>query len=428
MLDQLSNLGVIALTPVSISQNQNGNTAAGNPSERAHTLTSAPRFVNHLPIAARRKGQTGVLSLEMTDLGEETIRQNVLVSLRELMMVTEGRAGIKYGAEQRQLAEALLDVLSAQPGNIVIIVPDTESEADLAKAVQDAQKRGLEAFVEATSKKEAQLAEKVRADAVIAKGHEAGGRIGENTTFVLLQECLRQVKIPVWAQGGIGTSSAAACLAAGARGVVLDSQLLLTRESDLTLELKHKFATMDGTETTTVGIAGGVKYRFVARSGHPLIEFAERHKNSLTELELKVEIARCCGRQDPVHIVGQDIAFAHDLGSRFVTVAGVIDALRESARANVMAANQLQILKENAPLARSHNTRYPIVQGAMTRVSDTADFAVKVAAGGALPFLALALMRAQEVDALLRETAAKIGTASWGVGILGFVPAELRQE
>jgi acyl transferase domain-containing protein/NAD(P)-dependent dehydrogenase (short-subunit alcohol dehydrogenase family)/NAD(P)H-dependent flavin oxidoreductase YrpB (nitropropane dioxygenase family) len=64
----------------------------------------------------------------------------------------------------------------------------------------------------------------------------------------------------------------------------------------------------------------------------------------------------------------------------------------------------------------------------MTRVSDRADFALQVAQEGALPFLALALMRAQEVDALLAETQQLLDKRPWGVGILGFVPLELRQE
>ena len=64
----------------------------------------------------------------------------------------------------------------------------------------------------------------------------------------------------------------------------------------------------------------------------------------------------------------------------------------------------------------------------MTRVSDTADFASKVAEGGALPFLALALMRRAEVDSLLAATKEKLGELNWGVGILGFVPHQLRQE
>ena len=39
---------------------------------------------------------------------------------------------------------------------------------------------------------------------------------------------------------------------------------------------------------------------------------------------------------------------------------------------------------------------------------------------------ALALMRGPEVQTLLEETRESVGDHPWGVGILGFVPAELR--
>jgi hypothetical protein len=64
----------------------------------------------------------------------------------------------------------------------------------------------------------------------------------------------------------------------------------------------------------------------------------------------------------------------------------------------------------------------------MTRVSDTADFALSVASGGGLPVLALALLRGPQVAALLEETKRRLGLLPWGVGILGFVPRELREE
>ncbi|MCB0970630.1 MAG: acyltransferase domain-containing protein, partial [Acidimicrobiales bacterium] len=51
-----------------------------------------------------------------------------------------------------------------------------------------------------------------------------------------------------------------------------------------------------------------------------------------------------------------------------------------------------------------------------------------VADGGGLPFLALALLPGPEVRELLTETAELLGDRPWGVGILGFVPAELRAE
>ena len=64
----------------------------------------------------------------------------------------------------------------------------------------------------------------------------------------------------------------------------------------------------------------------------------------------------------------------------------------------------------------------------MTRVSDTAAFAYEVAKSGGLPMLALALLREAQVRTLLIETRDRLGERPWGVGILGFVPLELRQE
>src|SRR3546814_19484975 len=64
----------------------------------------------------------------------------------------------------------------------------------------------------------------------------------------------------------------------------------------------------------------------------------------------------------------------------------------------------------------------------MTRVSDSPDFAVEVARGGALPFLALALMRGPQVREMLEQTRDRIGDRPWGVGMLGFIPHSLREE
>jgi 3-oxoacyl-(acyl-carrier-protein) synthase/NAD(P)H-dependent flavin oxidoreductase YrpB (nitropropane dioxygenase family) len=64
----------------------------------------------------------------------------------------------------------------------------------------------------------------------------------------------------------------------------------------------------------------------------------------------------------------------------------------------------------------------------MTRVSDQASFVAKVAEKGALPLLALGLLRAVALKPLLEETQQLLGDRPWGVGVLGFVPLELRQE
>ncbi|MDQ3825471.1 MAG: nitronate monooxygenase, partial [Actinomycetota bacterium] len=68
-----------------------------------------------------------------------------------------------------------------------------------------------------------------------------------------------------------------------------------------------------------------------------------------------------------------------------------------------------------------------VVQGPMTRVSDQAEFAAAVASAGGLPFLALAMSDGEQTRDLLTHTAALLGTRPWGVGILGFVPPDIRQ-
>src|SRR5439155_507177 len=100
--------------------------------------------------------------------------------------------------------------------------------------------------------------------------------------------------------------------------------------------------------------------------------------------------------------------------------------------AGVVLDAQLLLARESL-LSPDARRRLAAFDGSETQclgesVSDTAAFAEAVAGGGALPFLALALMRQAEVEPLLKETRARLGDRSWGVGILGFVPAELRQE
>ena len=135
------------------------------------------------------------------------------------------------------------------------------------------------------------------------------------------------------------------------------------------------------------------------------------------------------GRPDhPLWPLGQDAAFASSLAERFRTVGGIIAAIEEEMVEHAAQARAQRSLSPDGSLAKIHQTNFPIAQGPMTRVSDRALFAKEVAEAGALPFLALALMKADEIDPLLRETKELMGPRSWGVGILGFVPQDLRKE
>ena len=240
----------------------------------------------------------------------------------------------------------------------------------------------------------------------------------------------------MWVQGGIGLNTAAACLAAGADGVVLDSQLLLARETPVDEKARRSLTVFDGSETICLGERLGEAYRFYSCPGMSAIEELSMDEDRLCQSAAPWEERKAMWREmvrerqanGSLWPLGQDACFARGLAERFVTVAGIIQAIGDRSRRQLETARQLRPLAENAPLAVRHKTRYPIVQGPMTRVSDTAAFADAVADAGGLPFLALAYLRKAEAEKLLEETRDLAAGKSWGVGILGFVPPEIRKE
>ena len=92
-----------------------------------------------------------------------------------------------------------------------------------------------------------------------------------------------------------------------------------------------------------------------------------------------------------------------------------------------LAASQ-RTLRPGSPWAAGHGVELPIVQGPMTRVSDTPAFARAGAAAGALPCLALGALGGAAVRDLLANTASLLDGRPFGVGLLGFAPRELREE
>ncbi|MEX2306459.1 MAG: beta-ketoacyl synthase N-terminal-like domain-containing protein [Pirellulales bacterium] len=280
---------------------------------------------------------------------------------------------------------------------------------------------------------EAELAEQANFDGVVLKGHEAGGRVSPWSSFLFLQKVRGRINLPFWLHGGIGAETAAAARFAGAAGVVLCEQLWLAdgccdpREVDL---WRH----LDGSETQVIG-EDGLLFRFFSRSGRTTLATVA-HKTAVHEPWVE-DLWQSLSSQSstPERLektwllpMGQDIAFAAGLAQKYGTVGRILTAIQGASEKCIIQAATQQSLSPESPLAASWRTQYPIAQGPMTRVSDVAGFAACVAEYGALPFLALALLRAPEVRKLLGETKVLLGQRAWGVGILGFVPPELRKE
>jgi acyl transferase domain-containing protein/NAD(P)H-dependent flavin oxidoreductase YrpB (nitropropane dioxygenase family)/NAD(P)-dependent dehydrogenase (short-subunit alcohol dehydrogenase family) len=376
-----------------------------------------------VPAAAARAGAIGILDLTMGPRPAQVHR-----GVEDLSRLARGPFGIRIDCRDGATIEVALAAIgrSVHPPRWVLLAGDGGAVGPhIVRSIKEA---GCRVAIEATSLPEARLSAEAGADVIVVRGHEAGGRVGEETSFVLLQRVLDAISIPVWVQGGVGMHTAAACYAAGAAGVVLDAQLALTRESAAGEEAREAIARMDGSETICVGESSGLRFRFYWKPGAKAAEAVAALQDS-REIEQAIAERSGWGPADRnVWILGQDAAFASRLAERHRTVGAIVQAMRRSIDAHLGAARTLKPLASGSPMAGSHGTLYPIVQGPMTRVSDTAEFALEVARGGGLPFLALALLRAAEVRRLLSQTRELLGDRPWGVGILGFVPLELRQE
>lgn len=275
----------------------------------------------------------------------------------------------------------------------------------------------LPAVYQVSSLEEARQAEQSGAEGIIIKGNEAGGLVGYESTFVLFQRVIKEIQsIPVWVQGGIGLHTAAASKALGATGIVLDSQLALFPESSVPQDLKEVCSKLNGTETKVIA-----NHRVLVRPNSPALPenaTAEDLKQYFTGLDLSTCYIP----------MGQDISLATDLYEDFKTLKKLIFGFKEAMYGHLKQAKALKVIDKNNSLAQELGLNYPIAQGPMTRVSDVPSFANAVADAGALPFVALSLLKGESAKSLVMDTKKLAGDKTWGVGILGFAPQELREE
>ncbi|WP_141583419.1 type I polyketide synthase [Actinomadura sp. WMMA1423] len=354
----------------------------GGRGERAGTeiigVTPFGRPAPRLAVAVGRAGGTGVL-----DLGAE--RAPALAALTEVTRWWRGPFGVRVPAGCRIRPDELPEAV----GTVLVDGPLlwTDGAPDIAGFA-----RGRRLLVEVMSPEEAAAAVAVAQDlahdaGLVARGCDAGGRVGDLTTFVLLQRLLAEAGVPVYAAGGIGPHSAAAAVAGGAAGVVLDVQLALVREAEPPAGTAAGPAALDGTAAALV-------------DGHRALRGPGAAETGRLPLP-----------------AGQDAPLATALAGRYRTAGGVVRAVREQIEAHLRAAVRAE------PLAPRGG---PVVmQGPMPQVGDSPAFAGAVAQDGGLPFLALGLADPGRVRALLRDAADRLGGRPWGAAVLGIAPPEL---
>jgi NAD(P)H-dependent flavin oxidoreductase YrpB (nitropropane dioxygenase family) len=175
------------------------------------TTTAWPFIVSSLPgwpdvsvlRAAARAGATAVLNLEAMTASE------VRASLAALTWNKPGRLGVRVDAT------GVLDPCRDLADAIDVVIVATRALADTIDSIDRLRAPSRELLLECTTADEARLGSELGVNGLIAKGHESGGRVGDETTFVLVQRLVAETTLPVYAHGGIGCHTIGACFVAG---------------------------------------------------------------------------------------------------------------------------------------------------------------------------------------------------------------------
>lgn len=185
-------------------------------------------------------GQITATSLPSGEALREEIRKT-----REL---TSKPFGVNVAISQHHAVDELIEVIVEEKVEAISLTGG--NPAGILKRLENHPIRKL---VLVAAVRQAEKAESLGADAVMAVGQEGGGHIGraDTGTLVLIPRVVDKVRIPVIASGGIADGRGLlAALALGAEGIEMGTRFVATQEC--IAHNAYKQALVAGEETDTV--------------------------------------------------------------------------------------------------------------------------------------------------------------------------------
>lgn len=162
----------------------------------------------------------------------------------------------------------------------------TTGAGNPGKYIPELKKIGCKIIPVVPSVSLAKRMERLDVDALIAEGTEAGGHIGELSTFVLVPQIADAVKIPVIAAGGIfdGRGMLAA-LALGAEGVQIGTRFICTPECTVHPKYKEIILKAGDRDAVVTGRSTGHPVRNLRNKLTRKMEEFEKQGASIEEIE-----------------------------------------------------------------------------------------------------------------------------------------------
>ncbi|MBF0411502.1 MAG: SDR family NAD(P)-dependent oxidoreductase [Desulfamplus sp.] len=298
--------------------------------------------------------------------------------------------------------------------------------------------------------------------ALILRGNEAGGRVSNYSSFILMQWYLKNSDLPVFIHGGVGRNTASGMFSAGVSGVVLDSQVWLAKESPLSENFRTLLSSLDESDSIEITTDSRNIFRVFAKLGTKIAKelkdkailisangvddkliddnLIESTSNTTKNSNSKENCAALIYKEIGEHItpldksdapavqslffIGQDGFFAKNFALISPNLKDMISEFFKDIGEQLNYVDSFDPMRVDSPMAKEHGTRLPLIQGPMANVSDNPDFAAKVLEAGALPFFAVGSLPPALAENMIKRGAEKVPVFGAGlVGIEAFNPA-----
>jgi malonyl CoA-acyl carrier protein transacylase len=284
---------------------------------------------------------------------------------------------------------------------------------------------------------------------IALKGCEASGFVsGETTQFLyaaareMLRDTANAPDIILW--GGVWMPEAAAAfLSTGAAGIVFESVHWLTDLVALEDPQRRQLAKLRADSTTLVGLDLQVPCRLFNKGNSVAFQEIKAFEDSLCATEITEESRRrfvdhlnarsvhplkSQFTKDQTIPLGVEAAFAASFTERFGTgTEQAINAFLEEIETLCRSAETKKDCFVDCPSAKELGTKYPFIQGAMSSITDLAEFAARIADAGGLPTIALGLMNAEALDRRLGRLPEVMGGRSYAVNIISLAENPFRE-
>ncbi|MEW8986680.1 MAG: nitronate monooxygenase [Bacillus sp. (in: firmicutes)] len=212
----------------------------------------------------------------------------------------------------------------------------------------------IKTLVLVSGARQAQKAEELGADAVMAVGQEGGGHLGREDlgTMVLIPRVVDSVSIPVLASGGIGDGRGLlAAFALGAEGIEMGTRFIATQECVHANE-KYKQAILEANETDTVVIKRTLGAPARALKSDFAMDIIDREHKGATYEDIKDLIS---GKANCNYIYDGNESEGFGWAGQVVGLINDVPSVQELFNDMISTANKGLNRMENIIVERTHS-------------------------------------------------------------------------